>query len=634
MCGIWGRVSKAGHGEDFAGFEAQLDTMRHRGPDDSGLWLSPDRKVALGHRRLSIIDLSPAGHQPMLDESHGLAIVFNGEIYNFQTLRQRLEALGHAFESNSDTEVLLAAYRQWGRDCVEHLDGMFSFCIHDQRQERLFLARDRAGEKPLYYTETGLQRSGGFTFASELKALMGAPDLTRNLDMQAFEYFLAYGHVPAERCILEGVRRLLPGYAMSFCLQSGSLDVWQYWSLPEPPGDPVGSADELLAEYEGILESSVGRQLVADVPVGVLLSGGLDSSLVTAMAVRKSGQRVRTYTISFPGHGVFDEGPYAKLVAEHFGTEHHELEMESTSLDLLPELARQFDEPIADHAIVPTYLLSKAIREEVTVALGGDGGDELFGGYGHYNFIASQDRFRSLIPKTLRNWTSRVAGSLLPVGFTGRNHLIGLAGDTVNSVAHINLLQDFYSRKRLLQPDLWELARRSSLPEARRAGLCNLDHGPVRQAMEADFRSTMVDGYLVKVDRASMLASLEIRAPFLSRELIEFAYGRVPDNLKVKGQEKKILTKLLAKKLLPAELDIERKRGFTMPVHRWFEGEWGMFFREVLLDSNQDVFQRKAVEDLLDGQAKGRNNTVRLFGLAMFSLWRKEYDVGLPTGMG
>jgi asparagine synthase (glutamine-hydrolysing) len=630
MCGIWGRVSNAGHLDRFALFETQIDCMQHRGPDDSGFWLSPDRRVALGHRRLSIIDLSPAGHQPMLDESHGLAIVFNGEIYNFQDLRLRLEELGHVFRSNSDTEVLLAAYRQWGRDCVEHLHGMFSFCIHDQEQERLFLARDRAGEKPLYYAKN----ADGLTFASELKALLMDPDVPRNLDMQSFEYFLTYGHVPAERCILEGVHRLSQGHAMSYCLKSRSLDVWQYWRLPEPPTESAGTPEEFVAEYEALLEESVERQLVADVPVGVLLSGGLDSSLVTAMAVRNSSRRIRTYTICFPGHGVFDEGPYAKLVAEHFGTEHTELEMEPTSLDLLPELARQFDEPTADHAIVPTYLLSKAIRQEVTVALGGDGGDELFGGYAHYNLIPAQDRVRGLVPGPLRNLVSRTAGSFMPVGFTGRNHLIGLAGDTGNSVAHINLLQDVYSRKRLLQPDLWELARRSPTPESRRAGLCNPAHGPVRQAMEADFRSTMVDGYLVKVDRASMLASLEVRAPFLSRELIEFAYGRVPDRLKARGQEKKILSKLLAKKVLPRDLDIERKRGFTMPVHRWFEGEWGAFFREVLLGSNQDLFRRNTIEGLLEGQAKGRNNTVRLFGLAMFSLWRKEYGVGLPTGMG
>lgn len=297
------------------------DAMTHRGPDDAGEWWSADGRVGLAHRRLAILDLTPAGHQPMHLTERGLSIVFNGEIYNFTELRHDLELRGYTFRSRSDTEVLLAAYAEWGTDCLSRLNGMFAFAIYDGVNERLFLGRDRAGEKPLFYRLA----DGSLQFASELKALLANPDNPRRIDPVALDCYLAMGYVPGERCILAGYNKLPPAHAMTFDLNEGTAKVWRYWDLPDP--DERGNcADEtaLLDELEALLEDAVGRQLVADVPVGILLSGGVDSSLVTAMAVRRSS-KVRTFTIGFPGYGKLDETPHARLIARHFGTEHVEL---------------------------------------------------------------------------------------------------------------------------------------------------------------------------------------------------------------------------------------------------------------------------------------------------------------------
>ena len=392
MCGIVGIASRSSKIVPDLLISAWI--LRHRGPDDAGLWQSPDGRVGLAQRRLAIIDLSPCGHQPMVDTFGQLCITFNGEIYNYLDLRRELVARGHHFRTASDTEVILEAYRAWGVDCLSHLNGMFAFCLYDSAAQRLFLARDRAGEKPLFYWHT----PGHLVFASELKALMADPAFPRRLDLQALDYYLAYGYVPGEMCILQGVRKLAQGQAMTYDLETDTPRVWRYWQLREPPSPADVSVDDLSAELETLLEDSVRRQLIADVPVGVLLSGGIDSSLVTAMASRVSSTPVKTFTISFPGHGAYDEGPYARLVAEYFGTQHTELVAEPAAVELLPALAWQYDEPMADSSMVPAYLVARLVRQHATVALGGDGGDELFGGYPHYSWLQWQERARRYLP--------------------------------------------------------------------------------------------------------------------------------------------------------------------------------------------------------------------------------------------
>ncbi len=582
--------------------------------------------MALAHRRLATIDLSAGGHQPMEDVNGGCCIVFNGEIYNYQEIRHELEVASHQFRTASDTEVILAAYREWGVDCLKRLNGMFAFALYDRRRQQLFIARDRAGEKPLFYSHL----SGPFMFASELKALMADPSLPRELDLTAFQYYLAYGYVPGERCILKGVHKIGAGQALLYDINNDQIRSWRYWDLPTPFGQS-SSPEALEEELETLLLDSVRLRMTADVPVGILLSGGLDSSLITAMAARVSPQPVKTFTISFPGHGSYDEGPYAKLVADHFKTDHMELVAEPASVKLLPDLARQYDEPMADSSMVPTYLVSRLVRQYATVALGGDGGDELFGGYPHYSWIQQQERIRRFIPKPLRTAVGYAAAQWMPVGFKGRNYLIGATADLQMSIAHVNLYFDHVTRARLLAPLVGQGAFLHDAPEAYRRQLCNSASSGLRQASEADFRTTMVDAYLVKVDRASMLASLEVRVPMLDHRLIEFAFGKVPDSLKATTSERKILLRRMAARLLPRTLDLNRKQGFSLPLASWLKGEWGAFMRDVLEDADSRLFDRRVIRSLLDGQQRGMSNSARLFALTMFELWRREYQVQLPT---
>jgi len=624
MCGIVGVYSK------YTVVERSLlvrmrDTMTHRGPDDAGLWQSPNGQLGLAHRRLSIIDLSPAGHQPMADQTNRINIVFNGEIYNFQDLRLELESRGHIFRSHSDTEVLLEAYRQWGTNCLQHLNGAFAFCLYDHDEECLFLARDRAGEKPLFYTHN----SEHFMFASELKALMANTMLPKKVDLEALEFYLAYGYVPGDRCLLAGVHKLPPAHAMKFSLQSHELKVWKYWQLPSPLDGVPATIDELTDELQHLLKDAVRRQIVADVPVGILLSGGVDSSLVTGMAASVSPCKVRTFTIIFPDYARYDEGPYARMVAEHFGTEHTELVAEPATVELLPLLARQYDEPMADSSMVPTYLVSKLIREHCTVALGGDGGDELFGGYPTYNWIFKQAIVRNCFPSPIRNLLSIIAENVLPVGFKGRTNLMGFRGGLTQAMAHFNLFYDVAARKRLV-PALRDRPRDSiGLAEQYKIGRCRSEHGLPGTAMSLDFQTYLPDDILVKVDRASMLNSLEIRAPFLDYRIIEFAFSRVSNALRANHSQRKILLRHLGSRLLPARLDLRRKKGFMLPLHDWLKGNWGQYMRDVLYATNDSMFDNKMVDRLWKGQSRGLRNTQRLFALVMLELWRRNYNVSL-----
>jgi len=620
MCGIVGAGGTAPL-QDRSWLVAGRDATYHRGPDDAGEWWSADGRVGLAQRRLSIIDLSAAGHQPMHDPSGGLSIVFNGEIYNFEDLRSELIAKGYSFQSLSDTEVILVAYREWGAECLKHFNGMFAFAIYDATRQRMFLARDRAGEKPLFYRLDG----GALYFASELKALLANPTLPRQIEPESLDCYLAMGYVPGERCMLKGFNKLPPAHAMLFDLQTGQSRVWRYWQLPdlalaEQPLDE----DALLNELETLLEDAVRRQMVADVPVGVLLSGGVDSSLITAMAVRASRQ-VRTFTIGFPGHGKLDETTHARLIAQHFGTHHIELMAEDATADLLPQLARQFDEPIADSSMIPTLLVSRLVRQHCTVALGGDGGDELFGGYGHYSRLLSMQQKLGAIPQSLRKAVALSAEMLLPVGIKGRNYLQSLGLDLNDSMSSPSIATyfDMTTRKSLMasQPG-WPLVAEEVLNTRVPA-----HQDLLQRATRMDFENYLAEDILVKVDRASMLNSLEVRAPFLDHRLIEFAFSKVPSHLRATIQDRKILLKRLTSRILPPEFDRQRKQGFSIPLAKWLnEGPFKTLFYEVLLDP-QCSFDARTVVKLLHGQDKGRSNSERLFALVLFELWRREFGV-------
>jgi asparagine synthase (glutamine-hydrolysing) len=499
---------------------------------------------------------------------------------------------------------------------------MFAFALYDAREQCLLLARDRAGEKPLFVSVT----SDRLAFASELKALLAWDAMPRRMDPAALEQYLAYGYVPGDACLLAGVRKLLPGHALRYSLATGDAKVWAYWRLPEPRPVPADRADELVEELDQLLAASVREQLVADVPVGILLSGGVDSSLVTAMAARVATGPVRTYTVSFAGHGKFDEAPFARMVAAHFGTRHTELEAEAVTVDLLPKLARQYDEPIADSSMVPTHLVSRLVRQSCTVGLGGDGGDELFGGYHLYNVVLAQQAVRTVLPGAARRGVSTLAARL-PVGFRGRTYLSGLDAAPLTAVARAGLYFDETTRRALV-PMLADLPPGG--PEAFRRARAAEGRTLVQQMTRADFGSYMVDDILVKVDRASMLASLEMRAPFLDQRIIEFAFGKVPDRLKASVRHRKILLRMLARRVLPPALDVTRKRGFSIPLRAWMRGSWGKFMRDTIRTAAPGLFDQPVVERLFAAQERGLSNQARLFTLTMLELWRREYAVGLP----
>lgn len=623
MCGLFGVMSSRPVGErDW--FEAAGRAIAHRGPDGEGTWWDATGRVGFGHRRLAIVDLSPLGAQPMQIADGTLTVVLNGEIYNHVALRVELETLGHKFRSHSDTEVLLAAYREWGEGALQRLNGMFAFALYDSARDRVLLARDRAGEKPLFLYRT---EDGELLFGSELKALLCHPQMSRRIAPEAMQAFLGFGYVPQDGCILQGVRKLPAGAALIYDLKDGTERQWRYWdieALPEPATDQDVDPDRLAETLETLLSDAVARQLQADVPVGVLLSGGVDSSLVTALAARHRPE-VKTFTVKFPGGGRYDESIYARQIATHFGTDHTELSADKVEPDLIDMIAGQIDEPMIDSSAIPTYLVSRMIREHCTVAIGGDGADELFGGYRHYSRILwAAWRFGS-VPLAIRRPIARWADAFLPTGMKGRNHLAGLNTDYRSGVP---LIAQFFTDTEIVRLMGGALNATPVLEQFR--NLIQPASNLLDRATRTDFRLFMSEDILVKVDRMSMAASLETRAPFLDRDVIEFAFSQVPAAAKTTPSARKIVLRSLAKRLLPDDYDSSRKQGFSVPMARWLRPGEALRarFEEVLLDP-ACMFDTVTVEGLFSGLDRGRNNGERLYGLVLFELWRHRYGISV-----
>lgn len=615
MCGLVGYVNLSGNYIPNSNvLKKMISKLNHRGPDDSGEWSSRDGRIQLAHARLAIQDLSPLGHQPMESPQGRYVIVFNGEIYNFEVLRTQLQQLGHVFRSTGDTEVILAAYQHWGPKCVEYFNGMFALAILDQgvngEVPSLFIARDRAGEKPFYYR----REDGIFQFASELKALSHAGEI----DLKALNYYLALGYVPAEMCLFEGVHKLPPAHCGQYNLQTGALRLWRYWSLPanQPSSNADGTA--LAQEAGRLIEDSVRMRLVADVPVGVLLSGGLDSSLVAAAAARVSSRPVQTFTIALPGSPL-DEAHHAQKIADFLGTEHNVLELSKPSLSLLDGLASYIDEPIADSSILPAWMVFGLARQQVTVALGGDGGDELFGGYTDYpTSLADQSRWE-FCPQVVFKATAKIAAQL-PAGVKGRNRIASMRGGPLQQMIWGSPYFDEQLRKRILKKDAWvQLTDNETEPEEFLLKLFNAGTTDMDKMTRTHFGSILPDDFLVKVDRASMAHSLEVRAPMLDHRLIEFCFSQVPDQWKVKEGESRLLQRMLAERWLPPDLDTKRKQGFSIPINEWLraEGEAKLMAR---MEALPDIINMDEVRSLVRGHVAGRANGGRLFALIMLAI--------------
>lgn len=598
------------------------DILIHRGPDDFGILISSDRKVGLAHRRLSILDLSQAGHQPMSDEKGNLWITYNGEVYNFKEIKKYLETKGYKFKSNSDTEVIVNAYKEWGSESIGKFNGMFAFGIYDSSRQRLFLARDRVGKKPLYYA----QYNGKFVFASELKAILCDPEFPKEIDYRALNFYLTFGYIPLSFTIFQHVKKLPPAHMMIYDIEKNEHDISRYWKVP-PSDGKVYREEELLNELEYLLEDAVRLRLISDVPVGAFLSGGVDSSLIVAMMSRVSDTPVKTFSIGFE-ENKYNELSYAKIVADYFKTEHTELIVKPDAFSILKELARHFDEPFADSSMIPQYYVSKMTREYVKVALSGDGGDELFGGYSSYYGTLYNYYIAKFFPGYVRKGISNCA-ELLSDKFVIKKQLVRLRYEPYKAFVDRmsqNYFKDVY-RKKILNPELLNtLGEKYDEPEEAMYSIltsCNMDF--LNSLMATDFLTYLPEDICTKVDRTSMKVSLEVRCPILDFRIAEFSFRKVPGNLKVKGIQDKYLLKKLASRILPQNLNLERKQGFSLPISEWFRGVLSSYVKEILLGGKTHFFNYDYIEQLLKEHKDGYDHGGRLFTLLVFLLWEREY---------
>jgi asparagine synthase (glutamine-hydrolysing) len=618
MCGIVG-MFQATTPVDRERLLAMRDMLTSRGPDDAGEWVSADQRVGLGHRRLAIIDTSPAGHQPMAYAGR-LMSCYNGEIYNYRDVRRVLEGSGYQFQTATDTEVLLAAYDHWGPDCLSELDGIFAFAIYDTADRSLFLARDQAGVKPLYYCAS----ASLLVFGSRLRALLQHRDVPREVCPTAVRLYLELGYVPAPRTILSGVRKLEPGEWRRFRVSDDELRVESGQAPPPPapaslPSDDRGWIDAI----DGAVMRAVGAQMVSDVPIGAFLSGGVDSSLVAATMQRHSASPIRTFTVGFVGAG--DESRQAAAVAAHLGTDHEQMMFAASDLlDFLDVYAREFDEPLADSSGLPSLVVSEMASRHVRVCLGGDGGDELFGGYRNYGYL---DRMAPLwsLPRPLR----RLAGAAVRAGGRSghRARLLAAAIESGNAVDTFALMRTLSKDRAVatLVVDEGEQSARDLIADVFDA---HADRPPSDRACRFDLRSYLVDDILQKVDVSSMAYSLEARVPLLAPEVRALA-DHLPPDLKRRGSTTKWALREVLYRHVPRALVDRPKQGFEVPLREWFRGELRDFVQDALSPAAVARFgllRQDGVAAVLDAHLSGRQDTHPLLW-ALTSLLRWDQDI-------
>lgn len=621
MCGIAGMLGRPGETITAEQVRRMTDIIVHRGPDDEGIHVQGN--VGLGMRRLSIIDLS-GGRQPIYNEDRTVAIVFNGEVYNFQTLREELVSRGHQFRTHSDTEVIVHLYEEMGADCVTRLRGMFAIALYDAKRDVLLLARDRLGKKPLFYA----QQEGRLFFGSEIKALLAvAPDLAE-VDPAGVLQFFYYGYIPDPGSAFRDIRKLPPGHVAEY--KNGQIHVRQYWDVPAYGGNDPGSDEACLEEMERRLAEAVRMRLISDVPLGALLSGGVDSSIVVALMARESSTPVKTFSIGFR-KADFNEAEYARVVAERFGTDHHELVVDGDITETLNHLTGMMEEPFGDSSMIPTYCVSQLARQHVTVALSGDGGDELFAGYDRYIVNLNRQRFE-VIPSWVGNAYRNHVYPQLPSDMKGRklawNITLPARDRYLDDVSFLPVLH----RERSLFSDEF-VAHAQRCADPLRQFQRYYDDAPatdhLSRLMYLDTKTYLAGDILTKVDRMSMATSLEMRCPILDHVFVEWA-ASLPVKYKFRDGTRKFLFKQLAERLgVPAELLHRRKRGFALPLVHWMRHELKDGMLQMLQEPRtmqRGYFKPESVRVVLDEHFRGRrDHSGVLWMMLVFELWHRNF---------
>jgi asparagine synthase (glutamine-hydrolysing) len=627
MCGITGVFDTRGGGEiDRNLLQCMNQTLIHRGPDDGQIHIEPG--IGLGHRRLSIIDIS-SGQQPLFNEDASVVVVFNGEIYNFKKLADELTALGHQFRTHCDTEVIVHAWEEWGEQCVEHFNGMFAFGVWDRNQKMLFIARDRLGIKPLYYTWLD---NGLFLFASELKALLVHPRLDRTLNHQAIEDYFSYGYVPEPKTIFKNAFKLNPGHTL--LLQAGQQFVSprEYWDIPFEPHDIVDEK-EVAEELVTRLRKAVDKRLVSEVPLGAFLSGGVDSSAIVAMMSNLMKEPVNTCSISFADL-TFDESDYAQMVVERYQTQHFTEQVKQNDFDLIDRLATLYDEPFADSSAIPTYRVCELARKRVTVALSGDGGDENFAGYRRYRWYMIEEQLRSKLPLGLRKPLFGLLGNVYPKAdwaprfLRAKTTFESLARDSVEGYFHSVSILDNRLRQQLFTGDFHRSLQGYQAVEVLRH---YANKSPTQDALSLiqylDMKTYLVGDILTKVDRASMAHSLEVRVPLLDHELVEWVSG-LPASMKLRRQEGKYILKKSLEPHLPHAVLYRNKMGFSVPLASWFRGPLREHVHTALLSNtlaDTGIFDMTFIKRMLEQHQSGRRDySAPIWTLLMFEAFLRN----------
>lgn len=628
MCGICGIINTGENaGPDEALVRRMCKAISHRGPDDEGVYAEKSGiSAVLGHRRLSIIDLSQAGHQPMSNEDATIWLVLNGEIYNYKELRDELKNKGHIFKSNTDTETVIHLYEEYGKDCVKLLRGMFAFAIWDKKKQSLILARDRVGKKPLLY----YHGNGKLIFASEFSGLLESGYVKKEIDHEAIHYYLTFGYIPAPLTIYKGVRKLLPAHTLVF--ENNELKIDRYWSLDYSSKLEIGESEAARRTIE-LLTEAVKIRLNSDVPLGAFLSGGIDSSVVVALMSRLSDRKVKTFSIGFNEAG-YSELEYARNIAKKYNTEHNEFIVKPNAIEVLPLLVERYGEPYADSSCIPSYYVSLETKRYVTVALNGDGGDESFAGYERYQGMLMSDAYQN-IPAMLRSGI-RSLGGLLPDSINAKNRLRNikrflLAADLPTMHRYLRWIGvfDTNSKGSLYSDDFKNRVSGKDPaiflePHFETSRKLNM----VDRALSADTNMYLPNDLLVKMDIASMANSLEARSPFLDHKVMEFA-ASLPAGYKIKNYVKKYILKKAIKGLVPDENVYRRKMGFGIPVGEWFRKEMKGFLCETVLSkaaAARNYFNIDAVKEMADNHIERRaDHTYQLWALLMLELWHKRF---------